>query len=310
MREIFATVARQLEDGTPFALATLVALREVATAPLGTTICVDERGKITGNVGAGCYEAAIVEACVLAAKNGRSRVLDIDLDSDDGLTGGAACGASMRLVVWRPGPEFRDGALAIAAGDRDVDVSIEAATDRGPVSFEHRWSARRPLILVGATALAAEIATIARRLDFRVVVVDPRPAFATRERIPDADELIVRWPDEYLPAAITPAASVVVLSHDEKFDLPSLRCALASDAAFVGLLGSRRTQAARRAKLRAQGIGERAIARIHGPVGLDIGGTTAAETALSILAEIVAARGNHGGAPLAAGEGSIHGQDR
>jgi xanthine dehydrogenase accessory factor len=307
MRDVFALAAAWLDEGRPFALATLVALREAATAPIGTTIAVDAGGHIVGNIGAGCYESEIVEACLLAASDGRTRTLDINLTSDDELMGGTACGAVMEVVVWRPGIAFAATASDIAAGDRDVRFEIDYVRgDRGPVTFEHVIPARESLLLVGATTLSAEIATVARRLDFRVIVVDPRPAFATRERVPDAEEIVGEWPDDYLPRVLSERTSIVMLSHDPKLDLPGLRCALSSDAPFIGLLGSRRGQAARRESLRAEGFSQEALARIHGPVGLDIGGVTAAETALSILAEVVASRHDREGTPLRSRGGAIH----
>jgi xanthine dehydrogenase accessory factor len=307
VRKVFGVAAEWLDEDRPFALATLVALREAAPAPVGTTIAVDNLGHIVGNIGAGCYESEIVEACLQAAEDGCTRTLDINLTGDDELMGGTACGAVMEIVVWRPGASFTPVARAIAAGDSDMRFTIEyESSGNGVVTFEHAVPARETLVLVGATALTAEIATIAQRLDFRVVVVDPRPAFATRERVPDAGEIALEWPDEYLPRILSERTSVIMLSHDPKLDLPGLRCALQSDAPFVGLLGSRRGQAARRDALRAEGVGEEALARIHGPVGLDIGGTTAAETALSILAEVVAARHQREGTPLRSSDGAIH----
>jgi xanthine dehydrogenase accessory factor len=307
MRDVFAVASQWLDQGRPFALATLVALREAATAPIGTTIAVDERGHIAGNIGAGCYESEIVEACVLAAADGRTRTLDINLTSDDELMGGTACGAVMEVVVWRPGAAFAATARDIAAGERDVRFEIRyEREDRAAVTFEHAFASRETLLLVGATTLTAEIATVARRLDFRVIVVDPRPAFATRERVPDADEIVGEWPDEYLPRVLSNRTSIVMLSHDPKLDLPGLRCALASESPFIGLLGSRKGQAARRESLRVEGFSEEALARIHGPVGLDIGGITAAETALSILAEVVASRHQREGTPLRSRGGAIH----
>ena len=307
MREVFAIAAAWLDEGRPFALATLVALREAAPAPVGTTIAVDTQGHIVGNIGAGCYESEIVEACVVAAEDGRTRTLAVNLTSDDEVMGTTACGAVMEVIVWRPGAPFAAPARDIAAGDREVLLEIEYARNDGePATFSHAISERESLLLVGATALAAEIAAIARRLDFRVIVVDPRPAFATRERVPDADEIARKWPDEFLPRVLSERTSIVMLSHDPKLDLPGLRCALGSSAPFIGLLGSRKGQAARRASLRAEGFSEGALARIHGPVGLDIGGVTAAETALSILAEVVAARHQREGTPLRSRDGAIH----
>jgi xanthine dehydrogenase accessory factor len=307
VREVFATTAAWLQERRPFALATLVALREAAPAPVGTTFAVDGEARIVGNIGAGCYESEVIEACLLCASDGRTRTLDINLANEGELTGGSACGAVMEIAVWRPDALFAQTALAIAAGENDVrfELTYERG-DRGAVTFEHTFAAREPLLLVGATALASEIATLARRLDFRVIVVDPRPAFATRERVPNADEIAVEWPDDYLPGVLSEKTSIVMLSHDPKLDLPGLRCALASEAPFVGLLGSRKGQAARRESLRAEGFGEEALARIHGPVGLDIGGVTPAETALSILAEIVATRHDRAGKSLRSSGGAIH----
>ena len=307
MRDVFAIAADWLGEQRSFALATLVALREAATAPIGTTIAVDAGGRIFGNIGAGCYEAEIVDACLNTAADGETRRLDINLTSDDALLGGTACGAVMQLVVWRPGRDFAGEAAAIAAGEREAAVRFAYEDESGArVAFEHRFAPKDRLILVGATTLAAELARLGRRLDYSVVVVDPRPAFATKERIPDANEIVSEWPDEYLPGALSERTPVVVLSHDPKFDLPGLRCALRSAAPYVGLLGSRRSQAARRASLREEGFDDAALARIHGPAGLDIGGVTVAETALSILAEIVAARRGGEGSPLSSSEGAIH----
>jgi len=213
----------------------------------------------------------------------------------------------MQLAVWRPEPDFAGEAAAIAAGEREAAVRFTYEDESGArVAFEHRFAPKDRLILVGATTLAAELARLGRRLDYNVIVVDPRPVFATQERIPDAHEIVSAWPDEYLPTALSERTPVVVLSHDPKFDLPGLRCALRSAAPYVGLLGSRRSQAARRASLREEGFDDAALARIHGPAGLDIGGITVAETALSILAEIVATHRGGEGSPLSASEGAIH----
>jgi xanthine dehydrogenase accessory factor len=171
--------------------------------------------------------------------------------------------------------------------------------------FETIVPARRELIVVGGTTLAQEIAAIAARLDFRTIVVDPRPAFATPERLA-VDEIVIAWPDEVLPARLNARTPLLVISHDPKIDLPALRAGLASEAPYIGLLGSRRAQAGRRDVLRSEGFPETALARIHGPAGLDLGGTTVAETAVSIVAEIIAAERGRDGGPLQRHLGNIH----
>jgi xanthine dehydrogenase accessory factor len=298
MRDVFSVVAEWLASERPCALATLAALREAKTAPLGTTIAIDDRGHIVGNIGAGCFEGDIVEAAQSTLADGAVRRLHVNLDTADDLAGTSGCGAALDLIVWRPTSSFLATARAIARGQHDVELVIE--------DFAHTIAARTPLVLIGATALAADLSTIAHRAEFFVTVVDPRPLFATRERIPDADAIVPQWPDEILPGLLGDQSAIVVLSHDPKFDLPALRCALRSRASYIGLLGSRRAQAARRDALRSEGFSDTDLARIHGPVGLNIGGEGPGETAISILAEIVAHRHGRSGTPLLAAEGAIH----
>lgn len=154
------------------------------------------------------------------------------------------------------------------------------------------------LFIVGATHTAVALCRLAKELGFRVTVIDPRGAFSASERFPDADEVLRAWPDEVLDeTALDGRCYVVTLSHDPKFDLPTLARALRSGARYVGALGSRRTHGRRRERLLQQGFGEADLARIHAPVGLDIGGRSPEETALAILAEMVAVRhGREGGA--------------
>lgn len=145
------------------------------------------------------------------------------------------------------------------------------------------------LLIVGAVHLAQALVPAARLAGFDVTVIDPRAAFATPERFPDT-ALISEWPDEAL-ATLRPDArtAVVALTHDPKFDDPALIAALASDAFYIGALGGRRNAAARRERLRGQGVDKAQMDRIHGPVGLDIGAVTPAEIAIAILADIVLA---------------------
>jgi xanthine dehydrogenase accessory factor len=147
------------------------------------------------------------------------------------------------------------------------------------------------LIVVGAVHTAIPLTTGAKLLGFRVTIVDPRTTFATPERFPDADDLIVEWPDDALPRLRLDCSTyIAVLTHDPKFDDPSVRIALAHPVRYVGALGSQRTQERRRATLREAGVPEEDLQRIRGPIGLPIGARTPGELAISILAEIVAVR--------------------
>jgi xanthine dehydrogenase accessory factor len=143
------------------------------------------------------------------------------------------------------------------------------------------------LFIVGAVHIAIALVALAKVLGFRTVVIDAREAFATVERFPHADELVTAWPDDALEGRLTRSSYVAVLTHDPKLDDPALRVALNSAARYVGALGSPSTHARRLERLRADGLSEAQLARIHGPIGLAIGARTPDEIALSILAEII-----------------------
>jgi xanthine dehydrogenase accessory factor len=147
------------------------------------------------------------------------------------------------------------------------------------------------LIIVGAGHIAIPLTTFAKTLNYHVVVVDARSAFATRERFPSADELIVAWPDEVLQQMdLNPSTAVAVLTHDPKFDEPTLMVLLTKDVGYIGAIGSHKTAAERAARLKKQGLTDTQINRIHGPIGLNIGAIEPEEMALAIIAEIVAIR--------------------
>jgi xanthine dehydrogenase accessory factor len=157
------------------------------------------------------------------------------------------------------------------------------------------------LVIVGGVHIATDLARLARILGYRVLIVDPRRAFATAERFPQVDRLVTQWPDEGLrEIGLTHATAVAVLSHDPKLDDPALLVALRSPAFYVGALGSPRTQALRRERLLKAGLTPDELARLHAPIGLYLGGRAPAEIALSILAEIVSA---HSGATPATTDG-------
>jgi xanthine dehydrogenase accessory factor len=144
-------------------------------------------------------------------------------------------------------------------------------------------------------------------LGYRVTVVDPRPVFATGERFPAANEVVVAWPGEYLATQVLePDAAVCVLTHDTRMDVPALVAALSSPARYVGAMGSRRTHEQRLQRLREQGVPEQDLARLHSPIGLDLGGSTPAQTAIAIVAEIIADREGGTGVPLSETAGPVH----
>jgi xanthine dehydrogenase accessory factor len=218
-----------------------------------------------------------------------------------------AAGASLTgpgAPVGEPLLVYADGRLEGSLGDRAADSAlVEAglgALSRGTSTvvelrerqlFIEAFPGRPRLVVVGAVAVAAALVGLARGLGYETVVIDGRPAFATRERFPDADALIVGWPDEVAEdIGLGRADAVAVLSHDPKFDEPAIAEALGRECRYVGAIGSRKTQRARRARLLDRGLSAEQLERLRGPIGLDLGGRAPAETALAIMAEIVAAR--------------------
>jgi xanthine dehydrogenase accessory factor len=296
MREVYGEIARRLRGGLPCAVATLVATRQAAPAPIGTSVLVDADGSFVGNVGAGCHEAELVESARAALRDRSPRTVEFDLT--DELLDGSSCGASMTVAIWVPEQDFAAVADRIVAGEEAVDLCC------GPHVI--RIESKRKLVVVGATDLGAHLTRAASAADFLVTMVDPRPAFATRKRHPDAHRVVVAWPDEVLPSLLNDAAAIVVVAHDAKIDLPALRCALQSDVAYIGVLGSRRSQSARAASLRELGYGAGALARIHGPAGLDVGAISNAQVACSIVAEILSVLNHRSAAPLRSADGPIH----
>ena len=163
------------------------------------------------------------------------------------------------------------------------------------------------LIVVGAVDTSEALCAAAKRVGWRTICVDARAQYATPERVPSADELIVEWPDAAFEQ-IRPDrdTAIVVLTHDDKFDIPALAVALRSEAFYVGALGSRRAQAMRRERLLEVGVTKAQLDRLRGPAGLDIGAETPAETAVSILGEALALRAGRLGGPLREAAGRIH----
>lgn len=205
--------------------------------------------------------------------------------------------------------DIRDDVLADAAALAGNEQN--RTLDYGDRKVFIETLAPRPVLLVfGAGHVAQPLTRIARELGFATVVADARGAFATAERFPDVDELVVGWPDEVLDhVALDHRTYVAVLSHDARFEGPVFPAVRTAPVRYIGAMGSRRTHAARVERLRAEGWSDEEIARIHAPIGLDLGAETPAETAISILAEIIQVRYGHGtGTSLRGTDGTIHPQ--
>lgn len=237
------------------------------------------------------------------------------------ITGAGGRAAEVTLLEGaRPGAKLlieADGARSGSLGAPELDdeaarvggelLWAESPERHGPMFVDVVAPPPR-LILFGAVDVAASLARLARDAGWRAYVVDPRARFATPERFPSAEEVIAAWPEEAFArlGGIDPATSIAVLTHDPKLDDAALEIALRSPARFVGAMGSRRAQEARRERLLALGLSDEEMGRLSAPLGLDLGAHSTEETALSILAEVVAARHGRPGGRLSEARGSIH----
>ena len=253
-------------------------------------------------------ESAARAAAAAGATHGRAVVTPLPVDSPGPEAGPHLPGEgelpAAAVVVWDDGR--LEGSLVDPAADAELirlaRESLARGTSRtvelgGRSLFIEAFSPRPRLIVVGAAQIAIPLVSIAKALGFETIVVDVRPAFATRERFPDVDRLVLGWPDAVADTiGMGPSDAVVVLSHDVKLDEPAIVTALARGCRYVGAIGSRKRRAARRERLVAAVARPEDIDQLRSPVGLDLGGRTPAETALAIMAEIVASR--YGGTGL------------
>jgi xanthine dehydrogenase accessory factor len=327
VKEVVPDIERWRGRGERFALATVVATRRSAPRPVGSKLAVSEGGELAGSVSGGCVENEVYGAAREVLDGAPPQLLSYGISDDQALSVGLPCGGEIDVYVQVPDPEVVERVLGVVAEDERAVVLTELETgeqrivrDRelergrsrlveldGRRVFADVYGPPPRLLVFGAVDTAEALCRAAKAIGWRTIVADARAKFATKERIPSADELVVAWPDEVL-AQVQPdhATAVVVLTHDDRFDLPALQGALAGEAFYVGALGSRRNQARRRERLLDAGVPEEAVDRISGPAGLDVGADTPAETALSILAEILAVRAGRGGGPLKEAPGRIH----
>jgi xanthine dehydrogenase accessory factor len=319
MRDVLPDLERWVAEGVRAATATVVKTERSAPRLPGAVLAVSEHGEVAGSVTGGCVEPAVYEEARAVLAGGPPRLVTYGIADEDAFEVGLPCGGTVHIFVDVLDPEVvaplaeavateRPAALAVEVagpsagrkrlvldGDGSGDERVLRALRRGESGLVDDETfvlafARRPRMYVfGAVDHAAALARIGRLLGFRVTVCDARAKFVTRERFPEADELVVEWPDRFLARApVDERTAVCVLTHEERFDVPALKAALASPAGYIGAMGARRTTERRAERLRAEGVTEDELARIHAPIGLDIGSRTPEEVAVSIAAEIVA----------------------
>lgn len=308
-----------VRDGAGAAIATVVQTWGSAPRQPGAQLAIRGDGQMMGSVSGGCVEGAVVFEAMEALADGRPRLLTYGVADETAFEVGLACGGTIRILVDPIGPaapalhpDMLADLVAARAARRpialltDLDsfarriVGPEApglaarfrADQSGPDDAGQMVTLFNPplrLVIVGAVHIAQALVPMARLAGYDPVVVDPREAFASELRFPDT-QLVHEWPDEALAAlGLDARTAVVTLTHDSKLDDPAIIAALRSDVFYLGCLGSTRTHAKRLERLRAAGLDDAAFARIHAPVGLNIGARSPAEIAVATLAQITLA---------------------
>jgi xanthine dehydrogenase accessory factor len=307
VREVLTELTEWTKAGEEIALATVVETWGSSPRPLGSKMVVTRSGKMAGSVSNGCIEGAVFDEAQKVLKSREPKVAAFGVADDVAFEVGLACGGHIEVFVEPLGPVHEQ---LIAMLQRNEQATLRTNLVTGEADLVEGWTPpgselahrdgdlfvepfRRPahMIIVGAIHIAIPLHRLAKLMGYRVTVVDARAKFATKERFPEADELIVGWPDEVMAKLVVDNSSyVVILTHDPKFDLPALRSVLTKHAGYVGAIGSRKTNQNRFDALRAEGFTEEQLARVHGPIGLDLGSRGAEETALGIMAEITSER--------------------
>ena len=294
------TAARHWQ-GEPLALATVVSTWGSAPRPRGSHMLVHADGRFEGSVSGGCVESDILQTAAEVIAGASFQLKRYGVADDAAWEVGLPCGGEIAVMVQPVSatgfdPELFDRIAEARERGEALTVTTDLATghsDLKPLEtgevFANRYDPARRLLIVGAVQIAQALAELARTLGIATTVIDPRARFLTEERFPGVT-LDDRWPDEAIEALKPgPATAVVTLSHDIKIDDPALIAALATNAPYVGALGSRRSHAARRERLAAVGLSAEQIDRIDAPVGIDIGAIGPSEIALSIAAAMVGA---------------------
>jgi xanthine dehydrogenase accessory factor len=316
MREVLDELKKWTDNGEDIAIATVVETWGSSPRPLGSKMLVARSGKMAGSVSNGCIEGAVFEEAQKVLKSREPKIAAFGVSDDVAFGVGLACGGHIEVFI-EPMNEAHKELIAMLDRNEAATLRTNLATGEtaarsgtppgtelarrdGDVFIE---PFRRPahMVIIGAIHIAIPLHRLAKLMGYRVTVVDARGKFATKERFPEADEIIVAWPDEAMAKIdVDPSTYVVILTHDPKFDIPALRSVLRRDAGYIGAIGSRKTNQKRFDALRKEGFSEDDLAEVHGPIGLDLGSRGAEETALGILAEITAVRFGGSGASMKA----------
>lgn len=312
MREILPELNQWTEAGEQIALATVIETWGSSPRPLGSKMAVTRSGKMAGSVSNGCIEGAVFEEALEVMQSGQPKIAAFGVADEVAFEVGLACGGHIEVFVQPLTETHRRLVEMLTRGKPAtlrtnlVDGSAELVEGTGRGSelarrdgdqFIEPFRRLPHLVIIGAIHIAIPLHRLAKLMGYQVTVIDARAKFASADRFPEADELIVAWPDDAMKQLIVDNSTyVVILTHDPKFDLPALRSVLAKDVGYIGAIGSRKTNQNRFDALRREGFTEEQLSRVHGPIGLDLGSRGAEETALGILAEVTAVRFGGSGA--------------
>jgi len=325
MRDIIEILERWTGQGATVALGSVV--ERVGSAPRdpGAALAVSSNREIAGGVTGGCVEPAVIREANEVLKGSRGKLVHYGLDDEDGFDVGLTCGGKIAVAVYRLDPGLVPPIADAVRSDTPIAVTLSLDDERfgeqailwtdgvhengiseaarslleigesaivesgdGQKVFVESYAPRPNLYLFGASDHVAALVPVGKQLGYRVTVCDPRTVFLTKERFPDADELSDEWPDQFLShAPIDARTAICLMTHDLKFDVPALKLAFASNAGFIGAMGSEKTRADRTERLREEGIGEAEMARLRAPIGIQIGARTPDEVAVTIAAQLI-----------------------
>lgn len=309
MRDLLPDLTAWQLAGKQAALATVIGTWGSSPRPVGAHMAISEDGNFCGSVSGGCVESTVIQESQEVIHTGEAKRLSYGVSNETAWEVGLACGGQMEIFLtriewpslqplleriqsnqpaWYTITLDQGGKIAMIPPPEDSHRLPFLDEQVHPATFTDVVQPPRQLVIFGGVNLAQPLVTLAKTLGFITIVVDPRRAFASRDRFPDADRILHIWPQDALDQIdLSTSTAVAVLSHDDKIDLPALEISLLSPAFYVGALGSRQTQARRKQLLADSGLDAPSLARIKGPIGFDLGGRSPAEIALAILAEII-----------------------
>lgn len=317
MFEIADRLLARIDAGERIAVATAVSITGSAPRTVGTSMALTETGSVIGSISGGCVEGAVHELCSRVLETGRAEFARFGFSDEVAFSVGLSCGGRVEVLATVLGADAASrpvvAQLREAAAGRPARVTSSLDPERagfvdvepGDRAFVERFDPPARLIIFGAAEFAVALSAAAAAVGYRVTVCDARSAFATPERFPAAEQVVVQWPPEYLAGTEVDALTVIcILSHDDRIDADLIEAALAGPAGYVGAMGSRGTHERRVEELVRRGI--RDLDRLRSPIGLDLGASTPEETAISILGEVLAVRSGASAAPLSRTSGAIH----